>query len=302
MKKFVSMLLPLCLSLLLFSAVAFAAEAPSLPGGTLTADVVSFASKQTYAVYAAPDSKGIRGANGRARVSTNDWIQVFGTDGDWLLVQYAITDSHFRIGYIDKKALSEDAQISELCLTAIPAVVNYDVVVTDDPLVSQSMLTKLTENTRVTAIGSLGDWTYIEGGEGKSRYRGFVPTECLSGTVSELQEANHAIVGSWKLYAGSSVNAERITFYESGDMTGLATLENGMSSPFSGTWTIEKYDPRRGRYWNESEFELTLSRGNTTEQYGLRICRQAVEEGRYKYALVLSDGTRNSSMVLEGEE
>ena len=76
MKKFVSMLLPLCLSLLLFSAVAFAAEAPSLPGGTLTADVVSFASKQTYAVYAAPDSKGIRGANGRARVSTNDWIQV----------------------------------------------------------------------------------------------------------------------------------------------------------------------------------------------------------------------------------
>jgi len=227
---------------------------------------------------------------------------VFGTDGDWLLVQYAITDSHFRIGYIDKKALPEDAQISELCLTAIPAVVNYDVVVTDDPLVSQSMLTKLTENTRVTAIGSLGDWTYIEGGEGKSRYRGFVPTECLSGTVSELQEANHAIVGSWKLYAGSSVNAERITFYESGDMTGLATLENGMSSPFSGTWTIEKYDPRRGRYWNESEFELTLSRGNTTEQYGLRICRQAVEEGRYKYALVLSDGTRNSSMVLEGEE
>ena len=253
-------------------------------------------------IDAAPDSKGIRGANGRARVSTNDWIQVFGTDGDWLLVQYAITDSHFRIGYIDKKALPEDAQISELCLTAIPAVVNYDAVVTDDPLVSQSMLTKLTENTRVTAIGSLGDWTYIEGGEGKSRYRGFVPTECLSWTVSELQEANHAIVGSWKLYAGSSVNAERITFYESGDMTGLATLENGMSSPFSGTWTIEKHDPRRGRYWNESEFELTLSRGNTTEQYGLLICRQAVEEGRYKYALVLSDGTRNSSMVLEGEE
>ncbi len=302
MKKFVSMLLPLCLSLLLFSAVAFAAEAPSLPGGTLTADVVSFASKQTYAVYAAPDSKGIRGANGRARVSTNDWIQVFGTDGDWLLVQYAITDSHFRIGYIDRKVLPEDVRVPELRLTAIPAVVNYDVEVTDDPLMSHSVLTTLTENTRVTAIGSLGDWTYIEGGEGKSHYRGFVPTECLSGTVSELQEANHAIVGSWKLYAGSSVNAERITFYESGDMTGLAALENGTSAPFSGTWKIEKYDPRRGRYWNESEFELTLSRGNTTEQYGLRICRQAVEEGRYKYALVLSDGTRNSSMVLEGEE
>lgn len=299
MKKFVSMLLPLCLSLLLFSAVAFAAEAPSLPGGTLTADVVSFASKQTYAVYAAPDSKGIRGANGRARVSTNDWIQVFGTDGDWLLVQYAITPEHCRIGYIDKNALPQDAAVPALALEAVPAIVSYDVSVTDDPLMSQTPMTRLTENTSVTALASMGDWTYIEAGTGKSRFRGFVPTDCLLGTVTDTREANRAILGSWKLYAGSSVDAEQMTFLADGSMTGCAVLADGTRADFCGTWEIQEYDTRRERYWNESEFELTLSRGSVTEQYGLRICRQMTADGGYKYALILSDGTKESSMVLE---
>ena len=51
----------------------------------------------------------------------------------------------------------------ELALTNVPAVVNYNVVVTDDPLVSQTPLARLTENTSVTVLGTMGDWTYIEG-------------------------------------------------------------------------------------------------------------------------------------------
>ena len=46
-------------------------------------------------MYAAPDSKSLRGAKGRARVSTNGWIQVFGSEGDWILVQYDITVAGF---------------------------------------------------------------------------------------------------------------------------------------------------------------------------------------------------------------
>ena len=53
------------------------------------------------------DSKSLRGAEGRARVSTNGWIQVFGSEGDWILVQYDITDTHNRIGYIEKDALPD---------------------------------------------------------------------------------------------------------------------------------------------------------------------------------------------------
>ena len=97
MKKFLIVLLALMLPL----CVALAEDdenwvdtsnAPELPGGTLTASLVSFTSNHTYPVYAAPDSKSLRGAKGRARVSTNGWIQVFGSEGDWILVQMCIRD------------------------------------------------------------------------------------------------------------------------------------------------------------------------------------------------------------------
>lgn len=297
MKKLMALLLALltCFA----AALADTASAPDIPQGTLNAEVMPFTPGQTYAVYSAPDSRSIRGAKGRARVSTNGWIQVFGTEGDWLLVQYAITPEHCRIGYIDRNALPQDVVVPALTLEAVPAIVSYDVSVTDDPLMSQTPLTRLTENTSVTALASMGDWTYIEAGTGKSRFRGFVPTECLLGTVNDTREANRAILGSWKLYVGSSVDAEQMTFLADGSMTGCAVLADGTRADFCGTWEIQEYDTRRERYWNDSEFELTLSRGSTAEQYGLRICRRMTADGGYKYALILSDGTKESSMVLE---
>ena len=190
-------------------------------------------------------------------------------------------------------------EVPELALKSAAAVVNYDVEVTDDPLVSKAPLAKLTENTRVTCLGTMGAWTYIEGEEKGMLFRGFVPTECLSGTVTKLKEANRAIVGNWKLYAGSSINASRIVFNEDGTMTGTSTLGSGREVEWSGTWSSDYYDSNRGRYWNDSEFELTLARGSNMELYGLRVCRQGVANGQYKYALVLSDGAKTSGMVFE---
>lgn len=90
-----------------------------------------------------------------------------------------------------------------------------------------------------------------------------------------------------------------MTFLADGSMTGCALLADGTRADFCGTWEIHEYDTRRERYWNDSEFELTLSRGSAAEQYGLRICRRMTADGGYKYALILSDGTKESSMVLE---
>ena len=81
-------------------------------------------------------------------------------------------------------------------------------------------------------------------------------------------------------------------------MTGRSTLTNGREVEWSGTWSIDYYDTKRNRYWNDSEFELTLARGNAVELYGLRICRQAVVNGSYKYALIISDGEKTSDMVM----
>lgn len=273
-------------------------NAPAIPEGTLSAQILPFTGDQTYAVYSAPDSKSIRGAKGRARVSTNGWIQVFGAEGDWILVQYDITKDHNRIGYIYRNALPREVTVPELALSDAAAVVNYDVEVTDDPLVSRTPLARLTENSKVTCLGTMGGWTYIDGKENGVHFRGFVPTECLSGTVTTMHEAFRAMIGSWKLYAGSSINASRIVFNENGTVTGWSTLSDGREAEWSGTWSIDYYDTQRNRYWNDAEFELTLAHGSAVELYGLRICRQAAESRQYKYALILSDGAKTSGMVL----
>ena len=244
---------------------------PEIPEGTLSAEVIPFTGNQTYAVFSAPTKKSIRGAKGRARVSTNGWIQVFGAEDDWILVQYDISDKQNRIGYIYINALPKDVTVPDLNLKRAAAVVNYDVEVTDDPLVSKTPLAKLTENTKVTCLGTMGTWTYIEGTEKDVLFRGFVPTECLSGTVTTLREAEKAIVGSWKLYAGTSIDASRIVFHEDGSVTGRTTLESGREVEWNGSWQLDYYDSNRSRYWNDSEFELTLSRGTSVELYGLRI-------------------------------
>lgn len=150
----------------------------------------------------------------------------------------------------------------------------------------------------ITCLGTMGTWTYIEGTEKDVLFQGFVPTECLSGTVTTLREAEKAIVGSWKLYAGTSIDASRIVFHEDGSVTGRSTLESGREVEWNGSWQLDYYDSNRSRYWNDSEFELTLSRGTSVELYGLRICRQSAENGKIKYALVLSDGAKTSGMVL----
>lgn len=302
-------LLPLMILFVLLCGTAWAdgshvitmdtSNLPAIPRGTLSAEVVSFEGNHTYAVYSAPDKKSIRGAKGRARVSTNGWIQVFGAEGDWILVQYDISDGQNRIGYVSRDALPEDVSVPDLKLKKIAAVVNYNVEVTDDPLVSQTPLTQLPENSKVNCLGTMGAWMYIEGESEEGPFRGFVPAACLSGVVTSLREAEQAILGSWKLHTGASGNASHIVFNEDGTISGTSTLESGREIDWSGFWSIDYYDSLRNRYWNDNEFELTLSRGTAVELYGLRICRQAAEDGQLKYALVLSDGVKTSGMALD---
>ena len=75
-------------------------------------------------------------------------------------------------------------------------------------------------------------------------------------------------------------------------------MDNSREVEWSGTWSISEYDIRRNRYWNDCEFELTLARGSAVELYGLRICRLEETNGENKCALILSDGSKTSGMVL----
>lgn len=153
--------------------------APAIPAGSLSAEVIKFSGGKKYAVYSAPDERSVRNANGKASVSTNDWIQVFGQENGWIMIQYAIDASHYRIGYINAKALPRNKHAQDLILTQTNAITTQAIDLTDDPLFSQSLLLSLPENTPVVWLGTMGDWAYVEVTQ-PALARGFAPISTIA--------------------------------------------------------------------------------------------------------------------------
>ena len=150
--------------------------APDLPvNSELQSQDVHFTGGQKYEVYSGPGKDTIRGGNGKAAVSTNDWIQVFGQENGWILIHYSIDTSHYRFGYIDAGSLPKDASVGYLGFYARDAVAVDNVSVTDDPMYSRSTLVTLNAGERVTWLATFGQWAYIEG----ANYRGFVPMNSI---------------------------------------------------------------------------------------------------------------------------
>ncbi len=272
-------------------------NAPAIPAGTLSADVFGFDAAQTYAVYSAPNVKSIRGAGGKSKVSTNDWVQVFGREGDWLMVQYDVNDKFFRIGYIDAKAIPVGMTVPNLSLTNETVVTMEAVKVTDDPLGNQGTLVEIPADSHVIRLGFMGDWSYIEGTKEEKLFRGFVPSNVLSDTmvVYSVEEAKRVLEGDWNVYAGDAGNADYLKFDSNGEIHGRLSTD---SAEWSGQWIIDKYDAVQRVYWNDPEFELTIYRDSGMNSYGLRICWEPYGTNGASYALILSEEGRNSGLVL----
>ena len=67
---------------------------------------------------------------------------------------------------------------------------------------------------------------------------------------------------------------------------------------WSGQWSISQYDVSRMAYWNDPEFELTISREDGVFHYGLRICWEPYGSNGAGYALILSESSHASGLVL----
>ncbi len=169
--------------------------APELPEGSeLTATETEFTGGKKYAVYSAPDAQSLRGGNGKAAVSTNGWIQVFGKENGWILIQYSIDSGHYRFGYIDAASLPKEAVVKNLDFSGTEAAADYPVNVTDDPLYSQSTLAVLGAGETVTWLATMGDWAYIEG----RGFRGFIPADALSSRKS----VQDSVKAGYEVYTG----------------------------------------------------------------------------------------------------
>lgn len=153
---------------------------PEIPVGELEAERVQFTGGRKYKVYQGPGEDYGQAGGGKAVVSTNDWIQLFGRMDEWLLIQYDITSDRMRIGWISADALPAGVQAEELSFSAQQATVTVDgACVTDDPLFSQTATALLPAGTTVTRLSSMGDWSYIRVYSYTAPQYGFIKTASL---------------------------------------------------------------------------------------------------------------------------
>lgn len=168
--------------------------APENPSGELQGQKIKFTGGKKYAVYSAPASTSLRSASGKALVSTNDWIQVFGEEDGYILIQYAVSSDHMRFGYISADALPGSASVHPLTWQNEKAYVTEDTELTDDPLYSRTSSLSLRKDAVVTLLGYMGEWAYVETDAGDWA-RGFLPSGVLAfNQVYDLKTASGGAV------------------------------------------------------------------------------------------------------------
>lgn len=156
--------------------------APDIPAGELSAQSVRFTGGRKYEVYQGPGECYGRSGGGKASVSTNDWIQVFGRENGWIMIQYDVSGDHMRIGWIREGALPDDAAVPALRFSPVAAYTTRSVVMTDDPLFSGASVLTLPQGIWVEWLATMGDWAYVESSTG-DLVRGFVPVSALTRDV-----------------------------------------------------------------------------------------------------------------------
>jgi hypothetical protein len=142
---------------------------------------VKLRANEKYDVFAAPGRSSYRAANGKAELSTNDWVQIFGEEDGWLLVQYDISRDQMRFGYIAASALPRNTEVQSLRWYDLPEqTVKTNTYVTDDPLASRSTICWLNAGDKVKVLSDFGSWYYVEvtPGTGKT-LRGFIPQTAI---------------------------------------------------------------------------------------------------------------------------
>lgn len=242
-------------------------QPPEIPTGGLTAKNVKFTSGKKYAVYSGPGKDYLRAADGKAAVSTNDWIQVFGTADGWALIQYDLSSDQMRFGYIDEDALPAGAGVNELAFAPVDAYTTRRVGLTDDPLNQQLPLLTLPEGAWVTWLATMGEWAYVESSTG-DLVRGFIPVSALTNDRS-FSLADHRYGTAAAAMEGS-----------------LTVRADGTVTLLVETWKADASgrQPLRFEVYNERNNELVLTasanqvtgcyegRGRMSEGWSLLIC------------------------------
>ena len=170
--------------LLLFSVPVGLAEPgpPDIPEGGFFLQDIRLPSGLKLPVFSGPGEEYARAANGKASLSTNGWVQVFGREGNWLLVQYGVQDRRLRIGYVSAEGLaSERADLLDLDSQWMKTdfTLPINAMMTDDPLGSRTAVSHLTAGSGILLLGRMGLWIYAEAVANGESVRGFIHARAL---------------------------------------------------------------------------------------------------------------------------
>lgn len=151
-------------------------------------------------VYSGPGVDYFRAANGKAEYGSPEDLEVYGKEGNWILVCYWFGGSQRRMGYVlpnnDTKLIKPwDLDIPVLSFAYANAVIGKDCVLTDDPFRSMRTVSSLDKDTKITYLATLPEghsdidrnWAYVEieteamVNQHKETVltRGFVPMDCV---------------------------------------------------------------------------------------------------------------------------
>lgn len=119
-----------------------------------------------YAVYSGPGKAYRRAANGKASVSSGDWVQTFGREGDWALVQYRVSGQRLRFGYVHRSAFADFDALPALRFERMPLAQDNEFM-TDNPLSlggeERFEALGLHGDIQMTRLAALGEhWIYVE--------------------------------------------------------------------------------------------------------------------------------------------
>lgn len=214
---------------------------PTIPAGFLEAQEIELRDSGLHPVYSAPDKASLRGAGGKAVVSGRGWVQVFGREGEYLLVLYAVNPGHYRIGYVHASALSEYWEAPDpLDFTRTPAKALHSTALTDDPLGSGQPLLTLKAGQEVTLLSTMGGFVYLETKQGNKPARSFAPLAAFDAVpqpavglrLATLQTEDGEVKTVLKHYSFPKLglsfwaDSQRLEAYEQGNLIRVVPRRN----------------------------------------------------------------------------
>ena len=159
------------------SALPADEAAPDIP--VLEGRLVDFPEGKRYAVYTGPGENYERANQDTAAVSTNGWIQVFGVENGYAMIQYAVSSTQNRIGYIGGDSLPDSSSVAALEFAYMPVVLTREAELTDDPLGEKAPLRTLPAGTEARWLAVMDGWAYLEWTDEGKPVRGFVPADAI---------------------------------------------------------------------------------------------------------------------------